>query len=65
MDNDDLMDDEMAFTPSASTEAQEQTLRHMHSHATKNECDIDMDDTEETKEEGSHGVISVPVENFR
>lgn len=66
MDNDDLMDEEMAFTPSASTE--EATLRHMHTAntaGTKAEYDLDMDDTEETKEEQTLGAVSVPVENVR
>ena len=67
MDNDDLMEDEeMAFTPSASTE--ETAIRHMHTANTalsKAEYDLDMDDTEETKEEQSVGVVSVPVENVR
>jgi len=66
MDNDDLMDEEMAFTPSANTE--EGTLRHMNTAntaVTKAEYDLDMDDTEETKEEQTLGVVSVPVENVR
>ena len=66
MDNDDLMDEDMAFTPSAATE--EATLRHQNTNnttGTKAEYDLDMDDTEETKEEQSLGVVSVPVENVR
>jgi len=64
MDNDDLMDEEdMAFTPSAATEA---SLRHMpSSSAVKNEYDIDMDDDEETKEEPTIAGVSVPIENLR
>lgn len=30
----------------------------------KNEYDIDMDDTEETKEEPTIGIVSVPVEHI-
>ena len=63
--NDDLMDDDddMAQTPSAATE--DCTLRNRQiSTNAKNEYDIDMDDTEETKEEPSMGM-SVPVENVR
>lgn len=64
MDNEDLVDDEMAFTPSASTEGP--TLEHMNSNMTKNEYDFEMDDTEETKEEPTKiNTISVPVENVR
>ena len=62
MDNDDLMEEDMAFTPSAATEA---SLRHMPTTTTKNEYDIDMDDTEETKEEPTIAGVSVPCENVR
>ena len=63
MDNDDLMEEDMAFTPSAATEA---SLRHQPTTSlTKNEYDIDMDDTEETKEEPTLAGVSVPCENVR
>jgi len=67
--NDDLMDDDMAYTPSAATE--DGTLIHMQrttsnvSAQQKNEYDLDMDDTEETKEDPTVGISSVPIENYR
>ena len=42
-------------------------MLHRNTHASgsgRNECDLDMEDTEETKEEPI-AQISVPVENFR
>jgi len=61
----DLVDDNNAFTPSASTE-DATTRNNRPSASTKNEYDLDMDDTEETKDDRISMPNQVPVEpDFR
>lgn len=62
MGGEDPMDDNNAFTPSASTEDYSRPSRP--SNTTKNEYDLDMEDEEETKEDRTSMPNQVPVEDF-
>jgi len=69
MDNDDLLDDEIDATPSTAHEESHMRHKQISGFSSqcmpgKNECDIDMEDDEETKEEPTI-AFGVPVVHIR